>query len=183
MNNQPSNEEQATSSPASEPEAEKVPTPDGLAHLHVAEDGTLTLTKHDGTVVSKVRLILAWPLRYRDRYIAVLDEKGSEALMASALADFGEDCRELVKAEVERRYLDTEIRAVLSLRVERQVSYWEAETDRGRREFVVQGSDTNPYRISDTRWQVIDVVGNRYEIPNLHALDVTSQVLLGELLS
>ena len=183
MNDERPNEDQATSSAGSGPEVEKVPPPDGLAHVHVAEDGTLSLTKPDGTVVKKVRLALAWPLRHRDRYITVLDEKGHEELMASALGDFAKDCRKLVRDEIERRYLDTEIRTVLSLRVERQVSYWEVMTDRGRREFVVQGSETNPYRISDTHWQIIDVAGNRYEIPDLHALDETSQLLLSELLT
>ncbi len=183
MSNEQPSKDQATSSSASEPEVEKVPTRDGLAHVHVAEDGTLTLTKPDGTAVKKVRLSLAWPLRHRDRYIAVLDEKGHEELMASSLDDFATDCRELVKAEIERRYLDTEILSVLSLRVERQVSYWEVMTDRGRREFVVQGSETNPYRISESHWQIIDVAGNRYEIPDVNALDTTSQVLLSELLS
>ncbi len=154
---------------------------DGRALVEVAEDGTLTLTKPDGTVVEKVRLALAWPLRHRDRYIAVLDEKGKEVFMTARLGDFAEDSRDLVRREIERRYLETHILSIVSLRMERRVSYWEVETDRGRREFVVQGSETNPYRISDCRWQIIDVAGNRYEITDLTALDATSQLLLGQL--
>jgi len=160
---------------------EPTPRPDGRALIEVAENGTLRLTKPDGTVVENVRLALAWPLRYRDRYIAVLDEKGKETFMTARLSDFAEGSRDLVRQEVERRYLETHILAILSLRMERRVSYWEAETDRGRREFVVQGSETNPYRISDRRWQIIDVAGNRYEITDLTALDATSQLLFGQL--
>ena len=162
---------------------EEPPTPrsDGRALIEVAEDGTLRLTKPDGTVVEKVRLALAWPLRHRDRYIAVLDEKGKETFMASLLTDFAEESRDLVRGEIERRYLETYILSVLGLRMERRVSYWEVETDRGYREFVVQGSETNPYHISDRRWQIIDVVGNRYEITDVTALDAASQFLLEEL--
>jgi hypothetical protein len=58
------------------------------------------------------------------------------------------------------------------------VSYWTAETDRGRREFVVQGSDTNPYRFSESRWLVSDVTGNRYLIEDVTALDAVSRGLL-----
>ena len=144
----------------------------------VAQDGTLALTKPDGSTVAKVRLALGWPLRHRNRYIAVLDEKGHEVYMASHLDDFAADCRELVRREVERRYLETHILAIHSLRDEHRVSYWEVETDRGRREFVLQGSETNPYRISDRRWQLIDVAGNRYEITDIHALDPSSRTLL-----
>jgi hypothetical protein len=189
MNQEQSN--QATSPAAPQSEGPKAParsetpaevkkplTPDGVAHVHVAADGTLTLTKPDGTTVEKVRLALGWPLRHRSRYIAVLDEKGHEVYMASHLDDFAADCRELIRQEVERRYLETHILAVHSLRMEHRVSYWEAETDRGRREFVLQGSETNPYRISDHRWQLIDVAGNRYEITDIPSLDLKSRTLL-----
>jgi len=164
-------------------DAAEVPEPrgDGRALLETAKDGTLTLTKPDGTVVEKVRLALAWPLRHRDRYIAVLDEKGKETFMASFLTDFAKESRDLVRREIERRYVETYILSVLGLRVERRVSYWEVATDRGRREFVVQGSETNPYHISDRRWQIIDVAGSRYEIADITALDARSQLLLGEL--
>jgi hypothetical protein len=146
--------------------------------LTLAQDGTLTLTKPDGSTVEKVRPALGWPLRHRNRYIAVLDEKGHEVYMAAHLDDFAKDCRELVRREVERRYLETHILVVRSLRMEQRVSYWEVETDRGRREFVLQGSETNPYRISDHRWQLIDVAGNRYEITDIPSLDLGSQALL-----
>jgi len=162
-------------------EESPTPRPDGRALLETAEDGTLRLTRPDGTVVEKVRLALAWPLRHRDRYIAVLDEKGKEAFMACLLTDFAEESRDLVRGEIKRRYLETYILSVLGLRMERRVSYWEVETDRGRREFVVQGSETNPYYITDRRWQIIDVVGNRYEITDVTALDAASQLLLEEL--
>jgi hypothetical protein len=144
----------------------------------LAADGTLTFTKPDGSTVAKVRLALGWPLRHRHRYIAVLDEKGHEVHMAAHLDDFAADSRQLVRREVERRYLETHILAIRSLRDEHRVSYWEVETDRGRRQFVLQGSETNPYRISDRRWQLIDVAGNRYEITDLYALDPRSRSLL-----
>ena len=157
------------------------PSADGRARLEVAGDGTLKLTKPDGTLVEKVRLALAWPLRYRDRYIILLDDKGKETFMATELSDFAPDCQEFVRQELKRRYLETRILAVNKLRVERQVSYWEAQTDRGLREFVVRGSETNPYRFTEHHWQIIDAVGNRYEIPDLTALDPTSQALLEQL--
>jgi len=154
------------------------PRPDGRALLETGENGTLTLTKPDGTVVEKARPALAWPLRHRDRYIAILDGDGKEVFMADRLEDFAQECRQLVRLEIERRYMETNILSVLSLRVERRVSYWGVDTDRGRREFVIQGSDSNPYRIDRRRWQIIDVTGNRYEIPDVTALDLNSRLLL-----
>ena len=157
------------------------PRADGRALLEVAPDGTLRLTRPDGTTVEKVRLALAWPLRHRDRHVAVLDAAGKEVLMARDLKEFARECRALVRREIERRYLETRILSVLALRVERRVSYWEVRTDRGRREFVVQGSDTNPYRISPNHWLIIDVTGNRYQITDLAGLDAASRLLLEQL--
>jgi hypothetical protein len=166
---------------AKEPAPAPTPRADGRALVEVASDGTLRLTKPDGSTVEKVQLALGWPLRHRNRYIAVLDEKGHEVHMASHLDDFAADCRDLVGREVERRYLETHILAIHGLRVEQQVSYWDVDTDRGRREFVLQGSETNPYRISDRRWQLIDVAGNRYEIKDVPSLDLGSQAFLEQL--
>ena len=166
---------------AKEPTQTPTPRADGRALLELASDGTLRLTKPDGSTVEKVSLALGWPLRHRDRYVAVLDEKGHEVCMASHLDDFAADCRDLIGQEVDRRYLETHILAIHSLRVEQRVSYWDVDTDRGRREFVLQGSETNPYRISDRHWQLTDVAGNRYEIKDLPTLDPASQALLEQL--
>jgi len=163
------------------PPQKREPRPDGRALIEPACDGTLTLVKPDGTVLEKVRPALAWPLRHHDRYIAILDEAGKEAFMATSLDSFAPECRELLRAEVERRYVDTRILSVLELRVQRRVSYWTVETDRGPREFVVQGSDTNPYRFDERRWLVSDVAGNRYQIDDITSLDGTSRMLLEEL--
>jgi hypothetical protein len=52
--------------------------------------------------------------------------------------------------------------------------YWEVETDRGSRRFTTKGHHDSVMPITDTRVLVLDVDGNRFEIPDFNALDVKS---------
>ena len=52
--------------------------------------------------------------------------------------------------------------------------YWDVETDRGYRKFVTRGRDQSIIPITDTRILIIDMTGNRFEIPNYHELDQRS---------
>ncbi len=61
-------------------------------------------------------------------------------------------------------------------------SYWEVETDRGQREFVVQNVAENARWLSENRLLLIDVDGNRFEIPRLDQLDKKSSSLVGQVL-
>lgn len=145
-------------------------------------DGKLRFHPGDGAApADDVRLHLAWPLRWRDRHLVVLDHEGREIRMFDSLDDLDPACRDLVRGELAERYFTTRILGVLSVRPEHVVSYWEVDTDRGRREFVIEESEHNPRRIGEACLLFDDVSGNRFLIDDLRAIDARSRRFLSRL--
>jgi hypothetical protein len=56
------------------------------------------------------------------------------------------------------------------------------ETDRGRRDFVTQNLQENALWFSCTHLLLLDVDGNRFEIPNLEGLDAKSRAVIDAIL-
>jgi len=102
--------------------------------------------------------------------------------MVDDLAELDDEARGIIKEELERRYLTSTIQQVLSVRNEFGTSYWEVLSDRGEREFVVQNVAENAQWLGDHRLLLVDVDGNRFEIPNLEDLDKQSLGLIEQVL-
>ena len=66
------------------------------------------------------------------------------------------------------------IERVTSVRNEFGTSYWDVLTNRGEREFVMQNASENAQWLGDHRLLLVDADGNRFEIPDLNALDKKS---------
>ncbi|MFQ6078160.1 MAG: DUF1854 domain-containing protein, partial [Thermodesulfobacteriota bacterium] len=90
--------------------------------------------------------------------------------------------REIVQAELDKRYLGSIIKKIRSVRSDFGTSYWDVDTDRGRREFVVQGVHDNVIWLGERRLLLVDVDGNRFEIPDYLRLDKKSISFLEEML-
>ena len=131
----------------------------------------LHLTIDSDRAWSRVKVVRAAPLTHPDRYISFLDEKGVEICMIDDPGSFNEETRNIINEELERRYLTSTILSVRSIRNEFGTSYWDVETDRGEREFVVQNAEEHVRRLSSHRLLILDVDGNRFEIPRLEKLD------------
>jgi hypothetical protein len=134
----------------------------------------LRLTIEDDRSYTRVKVVRAAPLSYPNQYISLLDAKDEEVCMISDLKDLDEEMQEIINEELDRRYLTSTVIGVLSVRNEFGTSYWDVETNRGRREFVVQNVAENAQWLGDHRLLLVDVDGNRFEIPNLGDLDKKS---------
>ena len=126
----------------------------------------------------KVRVVCAAPLSQPDRYICLLDEKNEVICTVEDPIDLDEASQRVIKEELEQRYMTAIIKRVDSLKSEFGVSYWEVQTDRGNREFVVRNASENAQWITDRRLLLLDVDGNRFEISNLERLDKKSRGLI-----
>ena len=87
-----------------------------------------------------------------------------------------------LQAELHRRYLTSTVEAITGARVEYGATYWHAETNRGSREFVTQSLQENAQWLSSEHLLLIDVDGNRFEIPNVEALDARSRAFISAIL-
>ena len=121
-----------------------------------------------------VKIVRAAPLSHPNQYISFLDSEDEEICMIDSLEELDEATRALVKEELDRRYITSTVVRVNAVRNEFGTSYWDVDTDRGRREFVVQNVAENARWLGANRLLLIDVDGNRFELPQLDTLDKKS---------
>jgi hypothetical protein len=119
----------------------------------------------------------AWaaPISRPNAYLALLDGKGEEIVMLPEPRALPADSWEAVQRELRQRNLTALVTAITQARQEFGATYWTVETDRGSREFVTQNLQENALWFSDTHLLLLDVDGNRFEIPDVAALDARSR--------
>jgi hypothetical protein len=129
-----------------------------------------------------VKIFQSAPLSKPREYLAFLDGKSEEVALVRRLEDLPADSQKIAKRELDKRYLTARITQVPHIKQEFGVTYWNVETDRGKREFVMQSLSESCIWLSDTHLLLIDVDGNRFEIADRNALDLLSQKQLEKVL-
>jgi hypothetical protein len=142
----------------------------------------LRLTIDEDRSYTSVKIVRAAPLSQPHRYISFLDAKDEEICMVEDLAALSADVQAIVDEELQRRYLTSIIEDVRSVRNEFGTSYWDVLTNRGAREFVVQNVAENAQWLGDYRLLLVDVDGNRFEIPDMQGLNKRSLGLVEQVL-
>ena len=163
------------------PTADGRPRP-GALRLYYDPPGTLRLTVAGDRSYPGVKLYQAWPLSEPGRHLSLLDSKGEEIVMLPDLDGLSPESRAVAEEELRRRYLTARVERVLGIRTEFGVTYWDVETHRGRRDFVLTSISESCQWLGPDHLLIIDVGGNRYEFPNLEALDGRSRALLDTVL-
>ncbi len=134
----------------------------------------LRLTIEGDRSYTRVKIVRAAPLSHPQDYICFLDAKDEEICMFPDLKSIDEQTRQIIDQELDRRYLTSTVESIRSMRNEFGTSYWEVATNRGEREFVVQNAAENAQWLGEHRLLLVDVDGNRFEIPDLRQLDSKS---------
>ncbi len=138
-------------------------TEGGFLRLDLGED------RYDPVYVFR-----SFPLSLGDHYLSVRDDKNKEIGIIRELSDFSLDQADLVRSELERRYFTPIIQRVDKMKEEFGYIYWEVETDRGARRFTTKGSHDCILPVGENRLMILDVDGNRFEVPNYRELDLKS---------
>lgn len=146
----------------------------GRLHIFREPAWKLRLTIDDDRSHLSVKIVRAAPLSHPDRYISFLDSEDEEICMVEDPGQLDEATRAIVNDELDRRYLTSTVLQINSVRNEFGTSYWDVDTDRGEREFVVQNVAENARWFGANRLLIIDVDGNRFEFPRLDTLDKKS---------
>jgi hypothetical protein len=147
--------------------------------LFFEPEGRLRLSMEDKSY-TEVRLTWASPLSYPGEYLSFLDGKGHEIFMVRhPESELPEDVWAVAQAEIARRYLNGVVHRILDAKSEFGSTYWRVVTDRGEKEFLTQSLQENAQWLSPSYLLLVDVDGNRYEIPDIHALDERSRQILG----
>ncbi|HHW10447.1 MAG TPA: DUF1854 domain-containing protein [Firmicutes bacterium] len=142
----------------------------------------LCLTMENVRTWLGVRIVRSFPLTMADSYIVFLNRKNEEIGTIRSLAELSPSQRALVEEEIRRRYLVNEVKRINALRAESDTLYFDVETSRGRREFVVRANRETVIGLDGERVLLIDVDGNRFAISDLRQMDASSQAVLQQVL-
>ena len=120
---------------------------------------------------TRVSLRRNFPMEELWGLLSVLNEKEEEVGMIRSLDSFEGEEKELLMAELERRYYAPVILKILSLKERFGFSYWKVKTAEGDVEFTLRDTYKSLIRMSEKRVFILDVDGNRFVIPDVSALD------------
>ncbi|RKY78077.1 hypothetical protein DRQ00_05870 [candidate division KSB1 bacterium] len=159
----------------------KLLDPERIQLSRKSKQGVQLTISEEGSY-SKIKIVRAFPLSHPDRYVAFLDDKDEEIGMVKDPKELDPQSRKIVEGELDKRYLVSIIKKIRSIRTDFGTSYWDVDTNRGRRDFVIQGVQDNVVWLGERRLLLVDVDGNRFEIPDYSSLDKKSASLLEEVL-
>lgn len=138
----------------------------------------LRMTVGDDRSYPTVKPVWAAPQSHPKRFLGLLDGKDAEIVTIADPDALPTDSLANVLEELSRRYLTAEIVRIDSAKVEFGATYWHVTTDRGETDFVTQSLQENAVWISSKHLLLIDVDGNRFEIPDVDTLDAKSRKTL-----
>jgi hypothetical protein len=158
--------------------------------LHFAYEGqNLTLRTGEGVRYPRVSLRRSFPLSAQNTFVVV---RIPEVERPDLLQELGviADCRELddasrraVERELDLFYLVPVVQIIHSIREEFGFLYWDVDSDRGPKQFIMRDSIIGQVRqVGAGRWLIIDINQTRYEIRDYETLDQKSQDLLSRFL-
>jgi len=135
----------------------------------------LQFREGDAAEWREVALVRLFPLSEPERWISLIAKDGKEVGIVRELAALGPGNLHLARQELRRRYLVPQIQRIIACRARGDVVGWVVETDRGRRKFLTKGIRDQVKEPAPRRLTIIDVEGNRYDVPDLFALDPESR--------
>lgn len=126
-------------------------------------------------IAERIFLSRAFPFDMPYDYISVLDKDKKEIGFIRSLDDFDEPDKTLLIHELEAKYYTPVIKKILSVKERYGFSYWKCECEFGEKSFTLQDTFRSIIKATNgdgtERVYILDVDGNRYEIPDVEALD------------
>jgi hypothetical protein len=154
------------------------------------EDGRVYATVGSEFSVISPQFFRTHPLTDPDRYISIRGTKpkpdgqalGREFGLIRRWRHLDRESRDLVEAELERRYLHPVVKRIISLREFSGVQIAVFDTDRGVREVTLRDVRDNVIYLTPSRLLITDAEDNRYDIVDVNALDPSSRAMLARIL-
>lgn len=145
----------------------------GNAAFRRTPGGFLSLKTGDKEY-ERVGVYLTFPLTNPEEFISIreADEKAKEIGLIQNLKDLKKEEQEMIREQIRLRYFLPIIRKVLDVKDEYGYAYWHVQTDFGVCRFTTHMGGDAVINLGEARYQITDIDGNRYELPDLYALTV-----------
>lgn len=112
-----------------------------------------------------------FPFELEWEFISVMNEEQAEVGIIKSVSLFEGVGEELLRTELRRRYYAPVIDKILGVKERYGFSYWRVHTAEGNVNFTLHDTYRSIIRASHNRVVLLDVNGNRFEIPDVQALD------------
>lgn len=129
-----------------------------------------------------VRIARAFPFSKPDEYLGLRDGADKDIGLLASLAGLDTESRQVLDAELERRYFLPAWERTLRIKEQYGVIEWEMETDRGERTYLLRNIKEAVQHLSASRVLVSDPEGNRFEIGDTSKLDPRALEIMGKAL-
>ena len=126
----------------------------------------------------RVNLHRMFPYDSEYKYISVLDLDSAEIGIIKDVSVFDADARELIENELHRKYYVCRLHRIESILDRYGYSYWKAESSDGEVSFTLRDTYSSILKSSDGEIFIIDIDGNRYDLPPFDSLDKKSKKLI-----
>ena len=149
----------------------------------IAQDGFLSLTARiendegiaEESTYNRIYLHSAFPFDMPEEFISVLDKDQKEIGIIRALDKLSEATQKILRAELSRKYYSPRITRIYSVKERYGFSYWRVDLENTKDfSFTVQDTYRSMLKIDAEHIFIVDVDGNRYEIPSVEQLDRAS---------
>ncbi len=112
-----------------------------------------------------------FPFELEWEFISVINEEKEEVGIIRRLSLFEGEAESLLREELLRRYYAPVIDRIYSVKERYGFSYWKVHTAEGNVSFTLHDTYRSLIHASQTHIILLDVNGNRFEIPDTDALD------------
>ncbi len=126
--------------------------------------------KHNDTD-RRAFLCRQFPFDFLWEFISVMNEEQEEIGIIRRLDDFSGEARTLLESELNRRYYAPVIEEIRQVKERYGFSYWRVLTKNGEVRFTLHDTYRSIIRAGESRVILLDVDGNRFEIPDVNALN------------
>jgi hypothetical protein len=131
----------------------------------------------NGAIHNRVRLVEAFPVTRRRRFVLLYDRDGEEMGVLADPKQLDAESAEAVRTALDRSYFLSRIKSIQRVEERHGMATWHVLTDRGPRTFELYSRSESIWWMGPARILIKDIHGNRYEIRNLNKLDRHSRVL------
>ncbi|MDR1927568.1 MAG: DUF1854 domain-containing protein [Oscillospiraceae bacterium] len=119
-----------------------------------------------------------FPVSGLDKYITLLDSEGVEQAIVRDISRLLPESREVLAHSLAEYYMIPRIVRFVKMSENFKIWMWTVDTDRGRYTFEVRNHAVSVKPLYDGRVLIKDANDNRYEIPDVYAMDKRSQRMI-----
>lgn len=119
-----------------------------------------------------------FPVSGLTKYITLLDDDGNEAAIIRNVDNLLPESKKVVLRCLDEYYMIPKITRLVSRSEKFRIWLWTVETDRGTHTFEIINHIVSIKTLYDGRILIKDANDNRYEIPDINALDKRSRKLI-----